>query len=316
MTEQHELTAAVLEKIQGRLRELLDQGDIALGDLVHFTRDGYGKTAWSQFIGGKYKGDVQKMGVIAQDFLRRRDALEGLAETRAYLAMQKMYQVCDQRRELGVIAAPSGLGKTLSAKAYAQAHPNVIYIASLPHISDSGLLEIMKMELGLKYGQNTPRHERALQIMKQLRTDPQLILVDEANHLSVAGLDMLRSIHDDGNCGMVLQGDEKVVTTIKSGGKKENLAQLYSRVRRYIALERPDDEDIRRFCEYKGMPLNGNEKVLRKIHDLIGDAGEFRKLGFILDQIDDMHQWDRIKEKTLTLEHITLAHKALIEREM
>ena len=40
----------------------------------------------------------------------------------------------------------------------------------------------------------------------RLNRDPPLILVDEANHLNVDGLELLRHIHDMTECGMVLVG--------------------------------------------------------------------------------------------------------------
>lgn len=314
MSEQ--LSTQEIQTIQTRLSELLEAGEIVLKDLENFTREGYGKTAWSQFKSGKYGGDIQKIANIGREFLRRRDALEGLAATTAYKATQQMYRICDERRELGIIIAPSGSGKTISARAYAKANRDTIFVSAPPAISQSGLLMQLQMEMGMTYGGHIPQHERLFSIIQALRNQPRFLIIDEANQLSVPSLDHLRTIHDDGNCGMVLQGDDKLETTLRSGGRKQNLAQLYSRVRRRIRIDKPTDADIREIFEYKGMHLNGDERVLQALRKYMNDAGELRKLIYLIEQIDDLARWGKIEDATPSLQHIELAHKSLIAREV
>jgi DNA transposition AAA+ family ATPase len=54
--------------------------------------------------------------------------------------------------------------------------------------------------------------------------------VDEANHLNVDGLEVLRHIHDMTECGMVLVGTKRLFDLFTNGGRKsQDLEQLWSR---------------------------------------------------------------------------------------
>lgn len=69
-------------------------------------------------------------------------------------------------------------------------------------------------------------------MIDKLNKDPHLILVDEANHLSVAILEVMRHVHDMTECGMVLVGaTQRLYDLFTNGGRKsQDLEQLWSRV--------------------------------------------------------------------------------------
>lgn len=298
--------------VQQQVKALVDAEEIKLKDLVKFSGNNYGVTVWSQWINGKYEGKVEAVTEIATEFLRRRKALEGLAKTQQFRIMDRLYKVCQRRNELGVIVARSGLGKTIAAQSYSLNYPDVIFVPCIPRMTAAGVLDIIRQDLGLVYKHNTKRQDKFYLIVNALRKHPRLIILDEGNELDVNTLETLRMIHDDGHCGMVIQGDNKLMVTLQSGGGKENLAQLYSRVRRFVEPPRPTQDDIRAYCKYRGMPLNGDKDVLRYLNSLMQNAGEFRKLEYLLDEINDLHEEGHIKSDKPTLEHVKLAQQALI----
>ncbi|MES8361962.1 AAA family ATPase, partial [Cutibacterium acnes] len=72
-----------------------------------------------------------------------------------------------------------------------------------------------------------------------------LLVIDEAQHLSVAALDQLRSIHDATGIGIALVGNEAVYARMTGGNRAAYLDRLYSRIGRKVRLARATAEDVR-----------------------------------------------------------------------
>ena len=112
----------------------------------------------------------------------------------------------------------------------------MIYFRADGSISSKDLLAEIGEELGLGYLEGS-RYRILKQIVIRLKSNPVLIVIDEADQLaskeSVKKLEILRSIWDEAKTGIVLCGHPRLVAyLVKGPGGKENLAQLYSRVRR------------------------------------------------------------------------------------
>ncbi|SDI50061.1 AAA family ATPase [Paenibacillus naphthalenovorans] len=143
---------------------------------------------------------------------------------------------CLEYGDLGVIIGPAGSGKTRSVEEFMKQHPTrVVRIEGDDMMSTRDLIEEIGHEIGMgddvKYG--TVR-DRVRKIVRRLKQDPVMIVVDEADRLvnySVKKLEMLRTIHDQAKVGIVFVGLPKLGTYLQRGpSMRENLSQLYSRV--------------------------------------------------------------------------------------
>ncbi|MDO5606003.1 MAG: ATP-binding protein [Paracoccus sp. (in: a-proteobacteria)] len=96
-----------------------------------------------------------------------------------------------------------------------------------------------------------------------------LIIVDEANHLKWAQLEILRSLSDLGRCGLILVGTDILSRTIASATVSTYLAQLRQRIGAKMVATGPltSDDEIAAYCV---VPRFG--KVSRSV------ARQFRKL--------------------------------------
>jgi len=76
----------------------------------------------------------------------------------------------------------------------------------------------------------------------RLRDSGRLIVVDEAENLPLRALEIVRRLHDETGCGLVLSGMPRLVANLR--GKHGELVQLYSRVSVALNLGEslPDDE--------------------------------------------------------------------------
>ena len=144
---------------------------------------------------------------------------------------------CEEARrekELVVLYGPPGISKSYSLREYVrrradQGDHKVLLVTANSVTTPRALVHSLSGLLAL------PTKKQAYALVEdaidKLQSDPHLILVDEANHLNVAGLELLRHIHDMTECGMVLVGTKRLYDLFTNGGRKsQDLEQLWSRV--------------------------------------------------------------------------------------
>ena len=228
----------IIEQVRAEIaREGLSQAAAAAGI-------GISDAALSQWLRGKYEGDsaavAEKAGRWLATQSERRDLLASSpapewADTplsrRALAALAHAHLAADM---CAVYGAP-GLGKTLAARRYAGLRPNVwIATATRATRSVTGTLRQVADAMQLR---SVPRRAADLEsaAVERLRGSGGLLIVDEAQHLPVASLEELRSLHDASGCGLALVGSDPLWLRL-SAGRHPELAQLYSRVGKRVRL--------------------------------------------------------------------------------
>lgn len=144
--------------------------------------------------------------------------------------------------DISLIYGEAGLGKTVSLKEYVSTHPDVIYVElkdcdkSTKGVCEKILSRIGKEQRGV---------DRLLvdAIINYLSDSPKLIIVDEAQHLSIRALENLRAINDVTESGIVLCGNPTVYDRMHGRGQA-HFAQLYSRIGIRRHIKEPSLEDI------------------------------------------------------------------------
>jgi DNA transposition AAA+ family ATPase len=81
-------------------------------------------------------------------------------------------------------------------------------------------------------------------IHKKVKDTHGLLVIDEAQHLSVAALDQVRSIHDATGVGIALVGNDGVFARMAGGRNAQQLDRLYSRVGKRLRVEKSTEADI------------------------------------------------------------------------
>ena len=153
------------------------------------------------------------------------------------LASKLVLERCEEARRHGdlvLLYGPPGTSKTYTLEEYVQRRTQqgddkIIFMTANPLSTPRALVVGLCKHLGLPSGK--PAHVLVGWVIQKLEADPHLILVDEANHLSVGSLELLRHIHDLSHCGMVLVGTKRLYDLFTNGGRKsQDLEQLWSRV--------------------------------------------------------------------------------------
>ncbi|EHT03192.1 TPA: ATPase [Klebsiella pneumoniae] len=212
---------------------------------------GKSSTLISQYIQGKYPGDVKNIDELVSSFITREREKEKAARinisfvntvtaSRALEVINLAQVDCD----INVIYGDAGLGKTMVLRQYAREHRDALLIEADPGYTARTVLEELCTLLGLSRSGNM--HQLSEACIDALRDSGRLLMVDEAENLPYRALETLRRIHDKAGIGIVLAGMPRLIINLK--GKRGEYKQLYSRVGFALnigdALPREDIETI------------------------------------------------------------------------
>ena len=202
--------------------------------------------------------------------------------------------------DISLIYGDAGLGKTISLKRYVSMHPDAIYIElkdcdkSVKGVCEKILSRIGKLQRGT---------DRLLVdiITKYLSSTPRLIIIDEAQHLSIRALENLRAINDVTESGIVLCGNPTVYDRMQGRGQA-HFAQLYSRIgiRRHVT--EPTLDDITAIFQ----PYCLDKESLLYLHKLALQRGGIRNC---IKVLNIALQFQDTEKEPLNIDHLQSAYQ-------
>ncbi|HCT92478.1 MAG TPA: hypothetical protein DF613_14040 [Lachnospiraceae bacterium] len=202
--------------------------------------------------------------------------------------------------DISLIYGDAGLGKTVALKQYVKTHPDAIYIElkdcekSVKGVCERILSYIGKLQRGT---------DRALvgAITDYLSASPRLVIIDEAQHLSIRALENLRAINDMAESGVVLCGNPTVYDRMHGRGQA-HFAQLYSRIgiRRHIV--EPSLGDIEAIFS----PYSLDKEGLLYLHKLALQRGGIRNCVKVLNIA---LQFQDDEKEPLNIDHLQSAYQ-------
>lgn len=264
----------------------------------------------SQWFSGTYRGNNE---AVAQELFRWLKARQqqkngkGFAVAPEWLLTPTAQNIFDalqyaQRAgDIALIYGGAGLGKTCTARRYQEDYPNVWIATMTPAMNTvAACLERIAFAVGLPEAQpSAVKTENA--IISRLEGTSGLLIVDEAQHLHVSGLEAIRSIHDATGVGLALMGNETVYARITGGMRQSHFAQIFSRVGYKLRLTTPTPGDIEIIVARWNVQ---GEKGRGLCAEIAKQAGALRGLTKVLKLATAMLGED---EPGITLEHIQTA---------
>lgn len=240
------------ERVVGRLSALkMNKAELAI--VINLSR-----TMVSQYLSGKYASNPATIEKALEEWLAEtepgRDAKpekeeEAAQETEAgalpekkqklmssdFLGVMSVCQSCQDDMGLGIIVGRSGYGKTYALRTYAKMD-KVAYIECDDTMGCKDLLEAIEGSLGMVrtgYGSVWKRINKIRDFLNI--NSGYLIIIDEADKLinkyTTAKMEILRGIFDQADVGIVIAGEPKLESDIKTA-----LARFANRVDFYYKL--------------------------------------------------------------------------------
>ena len=220
---------------------------------------GLSASVLSQWLSGTYPGDIASVEVKARSWLNaqaeRAEVAAALPDRPVWFAgptAQKIFSTlayAQTMSDLVAIYGGPGLGKTVTLSHYGKSHPSVWIATMAPDCKGVvPCLEEVAEAVGIRELPNGARKIARL-IRRRIKGTGGLLIIDEAQHLSLEALEELRSIQDATTVGMALVGNQTVYNRLTGGARTASFAQLFSRIGLALPLTRPSTGDVRAMAD-------------------------------------------------------------------
>ncbi len=236
-----------------RMREAMRQA--GLSQAAAAREVGISPSALNQWLQGKYAGSNEEIESKVENWLSARgredDGSGALPAVPAFFRSPSSQKILDtlaygqMAGDIVCIYGGPGVGKTVSLRQYRDTNPSV-WIATMAPDSAPVVpsLEEVAEAVGIKDAAGGAR-KIARAIRRKVEGTRGLLIIDEAQHLSVAALEQMRSIHDATGIGLALVGNEAVYARLTGGTRASHFAQLFSRIGSRLFISRPTIGDVR-----------------------------------------------------------------------
>ncbi len=177
------------------------------------------------------------------DYIRTETADHAVAMCKAALAARPYCRI-------GQITGQPGTGKSAMTMWLAE-ELDAIRIEVWTRISDRDILRLIVEAANSKgiavdpAGTGNTLFKRLISVL-----EGRLVIVDEANHLKWAQLEILRCLSDQGKCGLIIVGTDILSRTIAAAQVSTYLAQLRQRIgaKRVVMGPLGSDEEVAAYC--------------------------------------------------------------------
>lgn len=275
----HALTS---EELATHIEYLIEQG-LSANKIAN--EAGISTSRLSGWRKGKYPGDNAGVEAKLRSWLEHKEEREKVAipESPGWIPTptgQRIFNALGYAHiagDIAIIYGAAGVGKTETLRAYAEVKPSVFVATMTPAtVGPLGALEEIALAVGMREVSGWgPRLFREL--VERLRGTEGLIVIDEAQHLSVRAIEAVRSLHDATGLGVALVGNDIVYTRMTGGNRTALFAQLFSRIGKRVRLRKPTKADVVAIAEGWGVGDNKAREVLRDIANKEGALREVVK---------------------------------------
>ena len=250
---------------------------------AHVARSlGISSSQISQWLSGKYTGDVATLEANLKSFMENYTTKHASApgtdlpimDLSNYTGAMFVADEAVVSQEMAVLYGMPGTGKSVVARAFAQAHPEAIFIEVVPGIRVDSLLRLIADRLGISGVRGGD--ELVWAIAREFERREGVLLIDEAEHLTVRGLEVLRRIHDFSRVPVILVGTYGLIKNLK--GNSGELLQLYSRIQGRWEFKEPSEEDFARLFGSHARAIARYTKHLRRAVNLYAKATRFARM--------------------------------------
>lgn len=281
--------AAPALDLRDQLRMLMDS-DKRLSQARVAKEADMSPTTLSQWLSGIYAGNnaaveekLLKWVETTQAARARADAMPAEPE---YVPTPTSAKVIDALRyaqiaaDIAVVYGGAGLGKTAGIKRYGRVAPNVFHVTmTKAHASVVAALKRIAECVGATASGGTGAAELYSAIHAKVVNSGGLLVIDEAQHLSEAALDMIRAFNDEAGIGIAYVGNEQVYARMTGGNRAAYLDRLFSRIGKKVRLVKSTQADIEAILDAWGID---DPKCRPQLIEIASKPGGLRGLTKVL----------------------------------
>lgn len=189
-------------------------------------------SALSGFLSGTYKTPhtiISKIEELAEINTQKKVAPREPAyvETSISRDVTNAIKYSHLQGKIAVVYGDAGIGKTMAFRNYLEQNSLAIGITISPtYASITGVNEKLAEQLGVR---ERVSRRQTMEIINKLRGSGRVVVIDEAQHLTVRALNHLRCISDESGVGICFIGNDEVYSKLKGSGRAD-FAQLFSRI--------------------------------------------------------------------------------------
>lgn len=190
----------------------------------------------SQFLKGIYSGSNETVNETLKQYLEQAEKRKEYTSCVHYYEKLKNTKtvnfVCEyahRDNEIALLFGDAGAGKTTALEHYRDSHIGVLMVtANSCASSAAAILKMISQKIGK--GMNSRKDIVMTELVNHFKDTNKLIIVDEADHMTMAAIQALRHLNDEAHVGIVLSGNNKLYNQMVSGAKCAELEQLKSRI--------------------------------------------------------------------------------------
>lgn len=233
-----------LAELRERVREKMTSAGLDAGDLSKAT--GKARTSINNWLSGKYTRSTPELDAALREWLQERPASRRVTwvETPSAARITDALAHAQASGDMVCIYGSPGTGKTCTITHYQRSYEHA-WLATITPASSAVVPALEEIAEAVGIHDVTGGARRlARAIRSKVSHLDGLIIIDEAQHLSLGAVEEIRSIHDATGVGVALVGNELVYARLTGGNRAVHFAQLFSRVGLKLYLRKPTKRDV------------------------------------------------------------------------
>lgn len=184
------------------LRTGVENGKIKLREIENFTE--FSSSVISQTLNEKYEGDIDKITDALVRFYQNWMAKKFVVKTQAVEEIYATMMLAWKRKAIAWIRGDFGKGKTKSAHSFCGEYDFAKFIHLNSATNTVSILHRIAESIGLN-SLSGSKEDKLQAVIRHLKRNPLMLVVDEADELNPRTLATLRDIHGDGEyCAIIL----------------------------------------------------------------------------------------------------------------
>lgn len=261
-------------------------------------------------LSGMYDGSLDTFCAAISELKLKAAAKMPLVETIVTKRLREALEYSRDYSAMVTIKGPTGRGKTYTAQHWTRQNSGRVRYVRCPSACTRRTLVIsLAQQCGI--GINSLKPGQLEQRLFKAFNSRSVIVVDEAGHLiprqsnqQTSAIELLRDLHDERGCGVVMVFTDVYLKEMKSGSMADYFEQFFGRIK--FSLEIPD-KVLR--SEVESVVRSFNKDAPAKLVEYAYTLAMRRdgKLRTLFEDLRRASEWASKREKVLTLEDLKLA---------